>query len=168
MSFMKFWLIPSATNIKIGREGATCILLSMQQLKYQSSKAILKKPGVRYVLVGGSAYVLELFVIILARNSGASNIWAVALSFCIGLMYSFILQKFITFSDRRTQHKVLLSQLLTVSALVVFNFMFTIIVTALLQHIFPAIITRTIAIGITTIWNFYLYKAHIFTNPVVD
>ena len=28
----------------------------------------------------------------------------------------------------------------------------------------PAVVTRTIALAITTIWNFYLYKTRIFKN----
>jgi putative flippase GtrA len=128
----------------------------------------LKKPLTRYILVGGSAYIIEIAVIFIAQKFGANNILAVALSFWIGLTYSFILQKFFSFGDSRTHHKVLLPQILMVVALVTFNFTFTLATTALLQHMLPAIATRTLAIAITTLWNFYLFKAHIFRVPVVD
>lgn len=129
---------------------------------------LLKRSEVRYVLVGGSAYVIEIAIILLAQKLGANNILAVAISFWVGLMYTFILQKFFSFRDRRTHHKVIISQVLMVVALVIFNFAFTIGVTALLQHTFPPVVTRTIAIAITTIWNFYLYRTRIFNTPVLD
>ena len=118
----------------------------------------------RYIAVGLSVYALELTAIILLQNLGASSVWAVAISFWIGLLLSFILQKIVAFKDRRKHHRIIVSQLLAFSALVLFNFGFTIIVTNLLQGIIPAFIIRTLAIGITTLWNFYLYKTRIFKN----
>ncbi len=130
---------------------------------------LLQRPGIRYLLVGGSVYLFELLVIVLAEKGGASAIMAVALSFWLGLIVSFVLQKLVTFRDKRVQHKVLLPQILAVTALVIFNFLFTILVTKLLSDTMPAVVTRTIALGITTIWNFYLYRTRIFKtdeNPV--
>jgi putative flippase GtrA len=129
---------------------------------------ILSSSRFRYLIVGGSVYLLELGVIIVAQKLGASSILAVALSFWVGLIVSFLLQKFFSFGDSRIHHKVLLSQILMVSALVAFNFTFTILATAALKNVLPALIVRTLCIAITTLWNFYLYKAHIFKVPVVD
>lgn len=124
---------------------------------------LLKKPSFRYLLVGGSVYVLELVVIVVAQHwFGASAVVAVGASFWIGLVVSFILQKLVTFGDKRVRSKVLLGQIIAVTLLVIFNFSFTILVTRLLQHRLPAVITRTLALGITTLWNFYLYRTRIF------
>jgi len=114
------------------------------------------------LLIGGSVYLLELLVIVVAQKLGQSAVVAVGLSFWIGLCVSFILQKLVTFGDKRMHHRVLLPQVLAFSLLVVFNFSFTIAVTKLLQHVLPAVVTRTLALGITAIWNFYLYKTKIF------
>lgn len=114
------------------------------------------------MLIGGSVYLLELLVIVVAQKLGQSAVVAVGLSFWIGLCVSFILQKLVTFGDKRMHHRVLLPQVLAFSLLVVFNFSFTIAVTKLLQHVLPAVVTRTLALGITAIWNFYLYKTKIF------
>jgi putative flippase GtrA len=130
--------------------------------------ALLKRPGVRYLIVGGSIYGLELVIIVLAIHRGASNALAVGLSFWIGVAASFLLQKLFTFGDRRMHHKILLPQIIAVTLLVFFNFGFTLVVTELLQDYVPAVVTRTIALGLTTIWNFYLYKTRIFkSEPVV-
>lgn len=122
----------------------------------------MQRPGYRYLVVGGSVYLFELVVIVVAQKAGANPIIAVGLSFWLGLIVSFALQKLFTFSDRRLHHRILLPQFLAVSALVLFNFGFTLLVTKLLANLLPAVITRTIALGITTFWNFYLYKTHIF------
>ena len=122
----------------------------------------MKRPGYRYLLVGGSVYALELAVIVIAQRLGASPVLAVGLSFWVGLVVSFALQKLFTFSDKRLHRRVLSLQIIAVSLLVVFNFGFTLLVTKLLYHALPAVLTRTLALGITTIWNFYLYKTRIF------
>lgn len=114
------------------------------------------------MVIGGSVYVVELLVIVVAQTLGASATVAVGLSFWIGLIISFVLTKVITFKDKRTHHRVLVPQIAAFSLLVLFNFSFTVLVTHWLQNALPAVATRTIALGITTIWNFYLYKTRIF------
>lgn len=125
-------------------------------------QALLQKPGHRYLVVGGSIYVLELVVIVVAQLLGASAVVAVGLSFWIGLAVSFVLQKLVTFGDKRLHHHVLLPQIIAFSLLVIFNFGFTLLVTNLLYPALPAVVTRTLALGMTTIWNFYLYRTRIF------
>jgi putative flippase GtrA len=133
-------------------------------------RAFLQKPFGRYLVIGGSVYVFELVVIFAAQAWGASAVVAVGLSFWLGLIVSFLLTKFVTFRDKRTHHKVLIPQIVAVTLLVLFNFGFTLVVTKLLQDVLPAVATRTLALGITTIWNFYLYRTRIFKTdePVFD
>ena len=124
-------------------------------------QALLSSATGRYLIVGGTVYLLELLIITAARHAGASSVVAVALSFWIGLIVSFGLQKVVTFEDHRVHHKVLAAQIAAVSVLVLWNFGFTILVTKLLSSVNPTI-TRTVALLITTIWNFYIYKTRIF------
>jgi putative flippase GtrA len=131
-------------------------------------KTLLQRPGYRYLLVGGSVYVFELAVILVAQRAGASAVWAVAISFCMGTMVSFFLQKLVTFGDRRMHHRILLPQLIATTLLVIWNLGFSVLLTKLLQHQLPAVVTRTLALGITTIWNFYLYRTRIFKNSPQD
>ncbi len=128
-------------------------------------RALLARPGYRYLLVGGSVYVFELAVIIVAQRSGASALMAVGLSFWLGFLVSFTLQKFIAFGDKRTHHRVVIPQFIATCLLVFFNFGFTLLVTKLLAHHVPTWLTRTLALGITTLWNFYFYRTRIFTLP---
>lgn len=129
----------------------------------------MKKPGYRYLIIGGSVYALELVVIVVAQHYfGTSAVLAVGISFWAGLIVSFFLQKMVTFGDKRMKQKVLLQQIMAFALLVLFNFGFTLLVAKLLGDYVPAIVSRTIALCITTFWNYYLYKTHIFkTNPIV-
>jgi putative flippase GtrA len=125
-------------------------------------KAALRGPFGRYLVIGVSVYVFELLVIYVAQAAGANAVVAIGLSFWLGLMVSFLLQKLVTFRDHRMHHRVVLAQLLAVVGLVMFNFGFTIAVAKLLSNMVPAVVSRTLALGVTTIWNFYLYKTRIF------
>ncbi len=131
-------------------------------------KNLLEKPGVRYLLVGGSVYVLELLIIWGAQAAGLSAVAAVAVAFVIGTLVSFGLQKLVTFGDKRRRAKIVGVQLAATIALVVFNFGFTVLCTALLQKHLPAVAIRTGALLITTIWNFYLYRTRIFKPGAAD
>lgn len=133
-------------------------------------RSSLQSLGQRYIMIGVSVYVLELIVIVAAQRLGASAVMAVSLSFWLGLSVSFVLQKVVTFEDKRLHHRVLLPQLMAFSLLVLFNFGFTLLATKLLSPSIPTVLIRTITLGITAIWNFYLYKTRIFktnSEPVV-
>lgn len=116
----------------------------------------------RYLIVGGSVYIFEVLVIVAAQKLGASSLLAVGLSFWLGLMVSFLLQKSFTFQDKRTHHRILLPQLIAVTLLTLFNFGFTLVVTKLVGRFIGTVLSRTLALGLTAVWNFYLYRTRIF------
>jgi len=60
---------------------------------------------------------------------------------------------------------VVIPQIIAFCVLVLWNFGFTLLVAHILADLVPVAVTRTVALGITTIWNFYLYKTHIFKGP---
>ncbi len=123
----------------------------------------MHRRSTRYLVVGGSVYVLELIVIAVAQSFGATAIESVTLSYVVGLIVSFLLQKLFTFRDKRLHHTIVIPQVIAVTLLVLFNLGFTVLVTKLLAHAWSPVVTRTLALAITTIWNFYLYKTRIFT-----
>lgn len=131
-------------------------------------KPLLQRLGYRYITIGIGVYIFEILVIVAAQHLGASAVVAVGISFWLGLVVSFVLQKMVTFNDRRLHHRILIPQIIAFSVLVLFNFGFTLLVTKLLSPPLPAIITRTIALGITAIWNFNLYKRRIFRTMRPD
>lgn len=124
----------------------------------------------RYLAIGASVYLFEILVIVVSQALGAGPVMAVGLSFWLGLLASFGLQKIITFGDKRLHRRILIPQFIAFSFLVLFNFGFTLLVAYLLSPPLPAFAVRTLALGVTTLWNFYLYKTHIFkaaTEPPV-
>lgn len=136
----------------------------------QFVKDLIKLPFGRYLVIGVSVYLFELAIIVVAQWLGAGDLLAVALSFWLGLVTSFILTKFVTFGDKRIHHKILIPQIIAVSVLVLFNFGFTLLLTDVLATLVHPAISRTIALAITTFWNFYLYKTRIFKteDPLID
>lgn len=130
-----------------------------------SHKKLVAKPSFRYLIVGGSVYFFEVLVIIIAQHNGASPVIAVAWSYVLGTLMSFMLQKLVTFSDRRMHHRILLPQLVATCLLVLFNFGFTLMVAKIFANIIPAVASRTLALLISTIWNYYLYRTKIFNQP---
>lgn len=118
----------------------------------------------RYLVIGGSVYLLEMIIILTSQKLGASPVTAVGVGFWVGLVVSFLLTKFVTFSDNRKNTKVVLSQAVAYGALVLFNFLFALLVAKIFVNILPAVASRTISLIITTIWNYFLYKRHIFTK----
>lgn len=121
--------------------------------------------GVRYLVIGGFGFLIEFGVIVAAEALGAPGTLAVAISFVIGLTATFLLQKVITFQSKEFKRKLLLWQISAYILLVIWNFLFTIALTALLEKSLPVPLIRAIALAMTVLWNYYLYKVWIFKKP---
>jgi putative flippase GtrA len=129
-------------------------------------KNLIKRLNHRYLIIGVAVYLFELVVIVVAQKRGASPLLAVGLSFWLGLIVSFILQKIVTFKDKRMHHKILIPQILGFLALVLVNFCFTLLLTKLISPPVPAILARSIALAITMVWNLYIYRSYVFSNKL--
>lgn len=124
----------------------------------------LSTRAMSYLIIGSTVYLFEISLIYLLQKIGLNSVLSVAISFWSGLVLSFILQKFVTFNDKRTAKKIVLIQVFKLGLLLLFNFLFTLALTKLLDSLLPAVICRTIALLITTIWNYYFYKHGIFNQ----
>jgi putative flippase GtrA len=116
----------------------------------------------RYLVIGVSVYGYEVAIILLLQWLRFSGVFAVSVSFWSGLFVSFLLQKIVTFRDHRRHHAIIIRQILVYSLLIVWNYCFTIAFTRIFENYIPPTVCRTIALGISTLWNFYLYKTKIF------
>lgn len=127
-------------------------------------KKMFESTLARYVLVGGGSFALELCsLLFLSRVLDIPRTGAVAASFWVGLLASFILQKTFAFKDYRRERKLIFGQLTQYSILVVFNYIFTLAVVG----IFPEsllVASRTLALAITTTWNYMFYKKFLFSR----
>jgi putative flippase GtrA len=118
---------------------------------------------IRYLAVGGFSYLLEMAVLYFLKKMGLDDIIAVGLSFWVGFITAFTLQKIITFQSRSKNIKSVSKQLILYSLLVVFNYIFTIIVVGIFSDKYNVYTLRSIVIIMTTFWNYLIYR-YIFAD----
>jgi putative flippase GtrA len=101
-------------------------------------------------------------VILFCKNVvGTNDITAVAISFWVGLIVAFVLQKIFTFNERSRGRKVV-KQSILYGLLVLFNYLFTLFFVGIFTDYIDVVIARTLALIITTIWNFLIYNNYLF------
>ena len=119
----------------------------------------------RYIIVGGTSYAIELSVLLLLVHVLHFNTTlAVSIGFWLGLVISFLLQKFLAFKNTDTRARRLTIQTVYYALLVLFNYGFTLLFVHLLEPFIDLSIARTLALIITTAWNYVIYKKVIFTE----
>jgi len=126
---------------------------------------IAQHQAVRYVFIGGVAYLIELTALyFFAVTLSLGSTLGVAISFWTGLVASFVLQKMFSFKNKAANKKHLTKQMTAYMTLVGFNYIFTLGFVAIFEAHIGLFVARTIALLITTVWNFYIYSKHIFKN----
>ena len=119
----------------------------------------------RYIIVGGTSYAIELAALLLLVHVLHFNTTlAVSVGFWLGLVISFLLQKFLAFKNTDTRARRLTIQTVYYALLVLFNYGFTLLFVHLLEPFIDLSIARTLALIITTAWNYVIYKKVIFTE----
>lgn len=120
---------------------------------------MLKKLFLRYFAVGASAYLIEMLsLFILLKAFKVSPVVAVGISFWIGFVVAFVMQKFITFGNDNKQKRVVMRQIFLYSVLVTVNYLFTLFMVGLLSSKISVFCIRTGVIAIVTTWNFFVYR----------
>lgn len=133
--------------------------------RIRKARRILTTPmTLRYLVIGVGAYFIEMSFLYALKRAGMNNVEAVAISFWVSLITTFILQKFITFRDVARSRKHLTRQVILYLLLVLFNYTFTLLIVAGIGQKISVFIARTLTIICTTVWNYYFYKTHIFSD----
>lgn len=113
----------------------------------------------RYLLVGVTAYAVEMTALYALRHGlGYGPISSVAVSFWIGFVTAFVMQKLITFRNYEKTTRIIAKQLVGYSLLVAWNYGFTLLVVDMFSRHASVFALRTSVIVITTSWNFVAYK----------
>jgi len=134
-------------------------LLWVEMVGKSTLKRLWAKSFLRYLVIGGTAYITEIASLLLFTNAFKwSSVLAVAVSFWIGFIIAFTLQKFVTFNNYERSVESLTKQVVGYSALVLWNYFFTLITVALISDSVPVYITRTFCIIAITSWNFIIYS----------
>jgi putative flippase GtrA len=116
----------------------------------------------RYIFVGGIAYVIDIVALIgLYRYLHTSRAEAAAVSFWAGTLAGFVMQKFIAFQDYQKELRAISKQGASYAILITFNYLLTIFIV----NLFPGrdiVYSRTLAVAMTTLWNYVIYKKLVF------
>lgn len=143
----------------------------MQSFKHHFTKTSLKYNAekmftshlVKYVLVGGSTFSIDLGLLYIMHGLLGLNIAASAsFAYWISISYNFVLNRHWTFSS--SEKKSLLKHLTLYFVLLVFNFLFTVTFVAILSEHFNYIFVKIAAVLLQTSWTFLVYKKMIFTE----
>ena len=125
-------------------------------------KKALQHSVFRFLFVGGLTYIVDMAVLIgLYSGLHTQRTVAAGASFWVGLLFSFVLQKFVAFQDYKKEVKAISRQAAWYAVLVGFNYALTLIIVSL----FPSkylILSRTAAVAVTSCWNYVFYKRIIF------
>lgn len=114
---------------------------------------------IRYLFIGGLSFIIEMSVLYTLNHIlHASATVSVAISFWVGLIVGYVLQKIIAFQNKEKSRRAIARQLVGYSLLVAWNYGFTLLVVELFQNNLSVVLLRTIVIAITTLWNYAIYK----------
>ncbi|HSX46801.1 MAG TPA: GtrA family protein [Patescibacteria group bacterium] len=114
---------------------------------------------IRYGLVGGIAYAMELLTLFgLKVGLGLSPVHAVAISFWVGFVIAFLLQKIIAFENHEKTPHIVGKQLVLYGLLTVWNYGFTLLAVDLFQHHASVFVIRSCALALIVCWNFAAYQ----------
>ncbi len=117
---------------------------------------------VRYVVVGGSTFALDFFLLILLHGVLHLNVLVAAtVSYWVSIAYNFLLNRFWTFSA--TEKKELTRHILLYGILLGSNYLFTIAFLAVAGRLgMHYIVAKILSVGIQMSWTYLVYKRVIF------
>lgn len=128
-------------------------------------KSFFGHSAVRYLLVGGSAFVLDLALLGLFHEILGLPVWlASGLAFVLSFIYTFTMQRAFSFGGSSPHGQALLRY----SALVAFNTVATMgIVTLLSTTPLGWAGGKFLATAASTVWNYFAYRYWVFTAKSV-
>lgn len=114
---------------------------------------------VRYIIAGFAAYLIEMGALFVLRSVfGLDPVAAVAISFWVGFVAAFVLQKFLAFRQHDARPRVIVRQVVIYSALVAWNYVFTLLVAHFFANVASIFVLRSVVILVVTSWNFAVYR----------
>ncbi|WP_125615978.1 GtrA family protein [Specibacter cremeus] len=125
------------------------------------SKLLSSSAG-RYLVIGGSSFVVDLGLLTLFFRVFDWPLWAATgAGFWGSFFYNYFLQRRFSF---RTQGSVL-GGFAKYSAVLLFNTIATMAIVEFFQFAGAGfVVGKVVSTGLTTIWNYYLYKLWVFAH----
>nr|WP_300145575.1 GtrA family protein [Propionicimonas sp.] len=121
---------------------------------------------IRYLLVGGSAFVLDFGLLALLRSGLGVPAWlAAAVAFAVSTLFSFLLQRRFTFSadlhvgNSAIRYGFLLATNMVLTSLIVEGFD---------RYLDSYLVGKIISTALTTLWNFPIMKFWVYPRRTVS
>lgn len=129
-------------------------------------KRVLSDNKTKYLIAGGSAFLLEYLTFIILNGISGFLVLANIVSFAVGFFFSFILHRKWTFSGQ--QHHNTHTQLFFYLLLALVNIILTSFLIGGMVNILyiPASIAKLLCMGLVIVWNFVLLNKMIFKRKI--
>lgn len=114
----------------------------------------------RFLLVGGLSFALDLGLLILLHEGFGVDLWiATPIAFLSSLVFNFLIQRSFTFKSTRGRG----SSMIRYGVLVIFNTLMTDVIVNLFHNLdLTYTAGKVVATALTMVWNFFLYKHWVF------
>ena len=127
------------------------------------NKAFFSKQFIRYIIAGLTSLLFELVVLWFAHDVfSLSTQISVSISFWVGLVVAFMLQKFFTYKEHTKTFRVVSKQMVLYGLLVAWDYVFTLLFVSLFAPYITIYIARLLSIVFIVCWNYLIYKKYIF------
>jgi putative flippase GtrA len=118
---------------------------------------------VRYLLVGGTTFVIDFGILYVLHGHLKLNLGASAsVSYWVSIVYNFVLNRYWTFDAREKDS--LARHLSTYLILLIFNYLFTVTFVSIVGAHINYIIAKAISVALTMVWTYPVYKRYIFVT----
>lgn len=116
---------------------------------------------VRYIVVGGTSFAVELSALLLILHITGSRSLAAAIAFWIGFLVAFFLQKLVAFKEYSREKRAIARQGTLYIVLNIWNYLFTVAFVTIFPEKY-VIASRVVALVCMASWNYVIYKKIIF------
>jgi putative flippase GtrA len=124
-------------------------------------RTVFNHSGFRYLLVGGSSFVLDFGVLYVLHEIAEIRLWiSTGVAFLCSFFYNFTLQKIFAFSSEAHTPRSLAKYIILVG----FNTIATIGIVAVLYVYIGWIAAKIVSTVMTTVWNYLAYRHIIFVD----
>jgi putative flippase GtrA len=129
----------------------------------QLTHYLYKHHFVRYLVVGGSTFVIDFGILVLLHGKLSVGIAAAtSVAYWVSIVYNFILNRYWTFDAREKES--LQHHITTYFMLLIFNYFFVVVFVSYASDHINYVVAKAIAVIMQMIWTYPIYKNKIFIN----
>jgi putative flippase GtrA len=124
---------------------------------------LYKHHFVRYLLVGGSTFVLDFAILYILHGVFDLNLaGSTSVAYWVSISYNFLLNRYWTFDAREKES--LTRHITAYFILLIFNYLFTVTFVSIVGEHINFVLAKAIAVAIQMVWTYKVYKKYIFIS----